>query len=246
MNFKVHKTAKVIEFFGAPGVGKTYLAKEFVSHCRSTGVACGVQAINISALPASQRVFCKVLYVFLYIVLNPMMTGALFKFVFVSGIRGAKAVTTIVSNWLFVMAVVQWEVRKGDLIVLDQGFAQAYWSMVFRGAQADVFEFQKFINRVLETCGVESLLVVDVACGREEHRVQLASRMNGDSPLDDGDTIKFEMGLQVTESVRKILFWLEKAFLKSEFELLNHENEGNSNIKELCERLLIHSLEKSW
>lgn len=231
--------ATLIEFFGAPGVGKSYLSNELVMQLKTEGVRFSSQAVDIGAMPTLRRMYSKLCYIVPFFVLKPLMVADVFKFVFSSGVRGAMAVITVTINWLFVLGVLKWEFQKNDIVIFDQGLAQAYWSTVFRGAAADPAKFHNFLCPLLDACGVRNMLIVDVSLDRKEHQVRLSSRNDGRSPLDDRDPMKFELGLQAAKSVRNILCGFEGVISNLRIALLKYENGGSSSNEKLYERLLI-------
>ena len=229
------RPTRVIEFYGAPGVGKSYLARELVSYSKLKGAPLSGRALKINAMPRFSRFLAKLRYIAKFIANSPEIALLIIKFVLEA--RQTTGTLLVVFNWLYVVAYVKQHSLE-ETVILDQGLFQAYWSMIYRGAKLDRTKFRTFILRLLDHCGVEELKIIDVKMVQPLHLAQLASRSDGRSPLDSGGLFNFEHGLQVTETVRSVVYWLSGG-LSARLSVIRKLNDQESECEDLYQNLMM-------
>ncbi|SEA11179.1 AAA domain-containing protein [Desulfuromusa kysingii] len=228
----------VIEFFGAPGVGKSYLAKGLSSYFKANSVNVSDQSLAVGQMSRLHRLVYKNRIIIPMLVLKPRILWILLAFAFKAGVKTPAAFMRVLVNWLYIVALMQRELKHYGVVILDQGIVQALWSTVFRGRNVELNATAALIRSLLKACSAKQLVVVHLSLDREKHRVRLASRLHGCSPLDDGDCEKFQRGLLTAKSVGDVVSKLENGV---ENQLINNvyfENDDNANVSCLYGKLL--------
>lgn len=203
MNYR--NSGIIIEFLGAPGIGKTYLAKELSDHLESRGASVNNQSIDVGRMPKLRRIIFKIRLVLPSLIIMPGMLKELIKFILLSGVRKPTLAAKMLLNWLYIIALIRQQFKMNRIIILDQGIAQALWSVIFRGYSIELSEVVILTKRILKTCGAQQLLVVYLIVDQEIHRERLLSRRHGNSPLDNGDLSQFKRSLEVASFVRGMI-----------------------------------------
>ena len=170
---------KVLEFFGVPGVGKSYLVRTAVSDdiarpmewynqgsralriWRKTGLL--LRHFRTAMATASWA--RQLIYHF-----QPMSSGRRWKVLF---------------NWAFVDSVIRDAARdRSGFVVFDQGIAQALWSTQFgAGRECPGKEVRTLIRQFLDRLPVAEWGVVHVTAPQEIVRKRVNGR-EGSSPVD--------------------------------------------------------------
>ena len=167
-----------MEFFGVPGVGKTYLARN--------AVPLGVhQPLDrFSEVGRAKRISRKLSLMLRHL---PTALPACFWAVRLTSLyplmswrRRSKALF----NWVFIDCVVREAARCGNsVIVLDQGIAQALWSTQFGTDDCPAEELRSLLQRYLAGLPISEWHVVRVTASEETVRQRVDMR-KGSSPLD--------------------------------------------------------------
>jgi hypothetical protein len=228
----------VIEFFGAPGVGKSYLAKGLSSYFKANSVKVSDQSLAVGQMSRFHRLMYKNRIIIPFLVLKPKILWILLGFTFQAGVRTPAAFMRVLVNWLYIVALMHRELKHYSLVILDQGIVQALWSTVFRGRNVELNTTEALIRSLLKACSAKQLVVVHLSLDREKHQVRLASRLHGCSPLDDGDCEKFQRGLLTADLVGNVVGNLKNG---EENQIINNvyfENDDNANDSSLYGKLL--------
>ena len=228
----------VIELFGTPGIGKSYLAKGLVTQFRAGGKSVSDRSVVVGDMARFRRIIYKVSIIILMLVITPVRLRLLPGFILKAGVKRPMAFIQVLVNWLYIVALIRSEVRRYDIVILDQGIAQAVWSTIFRSDIANPDTSAKLMKYVLMACGIRQLVVVHLTLDLEKHRARLSSRLNGHSPLDDGDPVKFERGLLSEKVVGGVIEQLVSSRDCSKLRKLDFENDRSDNGYCLYESLL--------
>ena len=169
----------IYEFFGIPGVGKSYLARTAVprdierpmerySQGGRTQRVSRKALLLLRHLPAA---FSTVSWAKEFVALYPQPTWS----------RRCK----VIFNWLFIDALIRDVARGVDgIIVLDQGVAQAVWSTCFSATRKPSNdEALPLVQRFLERLPIGQWTVVHVTASESVIKSRLEQR-SGDSPVD--------------------------------------------------------------
>ena len=174
-----NKGLKLLEFFGIPGVGKTYLVR--------TALPTGIERPMdwFSQGGRARRIARKV-----SLILKHMPTALS------SGFWARKMIGLyrplswrrrgkILFNWVFVDCLIREMARSGTpIVVLDQGISQALWSTQFgAGRDCPSEEVRALLRRYLKGLPISEWVVVRVTASPEIVRKRVAGR-KGFSPVD--------------------------------------------------------------
>jgi thymidylate kinase len=172
----------LIEFFGLPGSGKTTLSHIVASILEDKGICASEYTYDIDrSYQKSARLFKKLLNSTIYFCGHPYQgTAAL------TSIAATKQATTSdlcksLLNWMYISSLSSGKHDNGQLTILDQGIAQALWSI---GLAA---RHEAWLDLLMDQLHWEELkpdLIVHV---RADHRTivtRLATRQVRTSRLD--------------------------------------------------------------
>lgn len=210
-----------IEFFGMPGSGKSYVAGHLAAQLRQQGFRVSERTLSLSRANAPRRILGKVGLVARGFVSGVRLLPVLLALVADCGAGGLKRKTKLVFNWLYLCALVRIDSRDHQVLVLDQGFAQALWSTFFYAAETSPAAAD-FMQRLLERLPIDYLSVVHVDTDAQCIKRRLAGRSRGNSPLDRDLSGAWQRANRVTGETRTEL--LRVAALVSNFELLDLDN----------------------
>ena len=194
----------VVEFFGAPAVGKTSLAKDLADHFRSQGITASDHFVLVGKMSRMRRIIYKIKSIFPILVTMPGLLVVVVEFIFKSGAKKPATVIRLLINWLFIIAQIHHEKQKYNTVILDQGIVQALWSTAFRGYSIKPDIVVKLTERILSECGIGNLIVVNLTVGHKIHRKRLASRLKPGTSLKERDFSQLNNGRHVAEYVAEI------------------------------------------
>jgi len=201
LNMK-HRSGIVVEFFGAPGVGKTYLAKKFVMQCKEAKLNVSNLCVALGERDKGYRIGYKLIIIFLLFIKSRGVFIGVVNLVRCHNVGGMAAFRLLV-NWLYIVGLTRRELNRHNIVVLDQGFTQLLWSVAFRGGQVD--SSNEIYKNIMELVGLKELLVINVRLNSKEHYKRLSSRTNGASPLDDAGLKVFDQGRLTAQLVGEML-----------------------------------------
>lgn len=122
----------LIEFFGSPGAGKSTLSHLVAHYLSERGYAVDEVTYEVDhTLSKFQRLFVKLASISSYICRHPICAAS-----DISRILGTQQATfsdarRAIFNWLYVTSVVTRAHSSESIVILDQGLAQAIWSVGF-------------------------------------------------------------------------------------------------------------------
>ncbi len=170
---------KVLEFFGVPGVGKSYLVRNAVPPDVDRPMD------RFSEGGRAQRIRRKLSLMLRHL---PMAIATAFwarKLIGLYPPMCWRRRSKVLFNWVFVDCVLREAARvRNPILVLDQGIAQALWSTQFgAGADCPAEELRTLLQRYLEGVPISEWEVVWVTATPEIVRQRVEER-EGFSPVD--------------------------------------------------------------
>jgi hypothetical protein len=201
----------VVECFGTPGSGKTFVATELLAQLRRDKVNVSSVAMEIGAQCRVYRVLAKMKLVFLggalrYSRLIPIIRLVLLHRPFTSWTS-----LRVFFNWLYITSLINSQQRYSPLVLLDQGIAQAVWSTVFYSSQQVSADKSAFlVSRLLNSMNLRSVLVMEIIASEDVILERLRNRARGSSPLDR-DLDQLPQALSATRSAAVILDHLTRS-----------------------------------
>ena len=173
------KSVKVVEFFGVPGVGKSYLVKNVMlpnferpmGRLSEGGRIQRIRRKLLLMLRHLRTAFATAFWARKVIALYPAMSWR----------RRGK----VLFNWVFIDCLVREAARvRNPVLVLDQGIAQALWSTQFgAGGECPGEELHTLLQCYLEVLPMSEWEVVRVRATPEIVRKRVGER-EGFSPVD--------------------------------------------------------------
>lgn len=180
MGDNINTPATVYEFYGSPGAGKTYVARQLVGQCLPNS-----NLVSFHGQKRNHRLLVKLLSV----VRHPgILSGHLltiFRIIRLHKPRPSEFFK-LFFNMSFICAMMC-KASNGKALVLDQGLMQAEWSNIYHGRTfPDEAYLMKYYIQLIKQLHVGSLVVVDVKVCHGVIKSRLDSRLYGESPLDNG------------------------------------------------------------
>lgn len=190
----------IIEFFGMPGSGKTYLAEKLSTVLRGRGLRISDRSLSLSRANSMTRVSVKLALVLWCIPGNIGAVRAIMSAVMTYKPDGLLKSVKLIYNWLYLLALIQSESRQHDVIVLDQGLGQAVWSMLFHGiGRPDTRTEDIPLMTILDILRPASVDIIHVHAGDDLIRRRVRERANGRSPLDREMQVSWRRAVSVSE-----------------------------------------------
>jgi len=154
---------KVLEFFGVPGVGKSYLVR--------TGVPADIERPMewFSQGARAQRITRKVWLMLRRLPTAVSSTLWARELISLYPAMGRRRWWKVLFNWVFVDCLIREAARcRTPVLVLDQGIAQALWSTQFgAGGRCPSEEVRALLRRYLEGLPISEWVVVRVTAPPE-------------------------------------------------------------------------------
>jgi len=228
-----HRQLKVIEFFGAPGVGKSYLAKNATPIIYSQPLEKYFHKITVV------RLWRKFSLIFRHIKTSIECILWAKKLTRFSSDRRRR--WKVIFNWVFINAVILDAARpQPSLIVLDQGIAQGLWSTLFgENMREPLDDLCKFTRLFLKRLPVSKWSILHLTVPQETIRVRLEERQ-GLSPIDR-DFSKIDEAISAEILVKEVICSLSKSQDKPNVEIVNILNNSEQAVSD-CRSVIINLL----
>ena len=212
---------KIIEFFGIPGVGKSYMAKTTIQGKAFHPLDIYEQSNKLL------RIFKKTTLIIRHF---PTAISSFLwarKFVSCHSSMGVIRRCKVTFNWVFIDSIIR-DAAQGQhaLVVLDQGITQGLWSTHFgTNDKSSVEVFSTLISNFLQKLPITEWIIVHVVASKGIVKARLANR-KGHSPLDQ-DFAKISEAICAEQVVEKVLEKLIKSKDIPKVQLVNVTNDGS-------------------
>lgn len=177
----------VIECFGMPGVGKSYLSSKLGKMLEADGLRVGDHIITISKkMPSAKRIPNKIWLIVTTLWANRRTNTTIWKLTRLHRPPNIKLFSKLLINWLFVNALIHIKSRDSDIVLLDQGLSQALWSTKYYGrSKPDNHVVARLMLRLLKDLHIAPLSIIYVSADDSLIKKRIGSRgKKGSSPLD--------------------------------------------------------------
>lgn len=196
----------IVEFFGMPGSGKTYLAEKLSTVLKGKGLRISDRSLSLAKTNFITRMSVKLALVLWCMPGNIGAVRAIMSAVMAYKPAGLVKSVKLTYNWLYLLALIQSESRQHDVIVLDQGLGQAIWSMLFHGhGRPDAKPEGNLFTTILGILRPSSVGIIHVHASHDLIRRRVCERANGRSPLDREMQASWRRAVSVSEESMVLL-----------------------------------------
>lgn len=196
----------MIEAFGSPGVGKSYVVENLVRVLNRFGVVVHQEPYSLQKSNRVSRVVTKTI---LLVSQLPFLFRSLPKIF--SLLRGSHWVTSggmlkALCNWLVVLAVLKKSSRCAHSVLLSQGLTQAVWSLAYRASSNKPFPMRGWLDVSFESFQSSRLVVLLVKADKKVIAQRLKQRTAGQSILDyNHDSALLSKSQDITDELSRCL-----------------------------------------
>lgn len=195
----------IIECFGIPGVGKTFVALSFLTALERAGGKASDQGIRINNASSLKRIATKLTLILRLLITNPALLLTSTRLVRIHSLRYSLRFLKLVVNWLYVIALIRSNSGRPQILVLDQGLGQALWSTVFYGSEPPVLEsVVDLLKDILPGHLTGRLVIFHITAANETVSARIDAREGGGSPLDREPGL-LARAIEATESSLEVL-----------------------------------------
>ena len=199
---------KVIEFYGTPGSGKTYLSNLLHNELKKNRVESNRLQVAIGGEYLIKRVLMKLWFALYMLLFNFEVFLDIFRLTKSFHNRHSVIAIKLIFNWLYILGIIQFFKKKKVILILDQGVSQALWSNYFHTNDADI-NSKKVLSEVeliLSKLDIGSMLIINVSTDEEKIKMRLNSGLfKGTSLLNTGDFNIIKKGINTTKNVKNLL-----------------------------------------
>ena len=157
---------KIIEFYGMPGSGKTFLSKQLANKCES-GIVCQ-PTLKIAEKNAVFRMLYKIAVNIKTLSFSPSKYIRILRELFKTKQKTLYDFLIVFVNYLYILHIYNTKWRC-DYVILDQGIFQAIWSITF--AQKNETNIEEIFD-ALEFPVADLTCIVTVTPGKIKTRLQ--------------------------------------------------------------------------
>ncbi len=225
-------THKALEFFGMPGVGKSYLSSKLGEMLGSDGLQVGDSIMAVSRMPSTKRIAKKFWLIITTIWINRGANTTIWKLIRLHRPSNIKTYSKLLINWLFVCALIRVESRNSDIVLLDQGLSQALWSTKYYGqSESDIHVVAALVLRLLKHLNIAPLSIIYVSADDSLIKKRIYSRENGSSPLDRNidEFIRAKAATEQSFAIFELLAEQKSALIITYFD--NNDNNSVDDLK---------------
>ena len=204
----------IVEFFGMPGSGKTFIAKHLIDCLRQEGFRVSDRAVVLSQERSWKRVLGKIGLVIRGLLFGNGILRSVLAIVSNYEIAGLGTKIKLVFNWLYLCTLIRDDSKHSEYIILDQGLGQALWSTLYYGKRRlEVQTVEEFFSDLPEKLPIDLLHIVHVQAHERKVEMRLGNRKDGKSPLDRDIDGAWQHAVLVTAEARSILDQLSECLL---------------------------------
>lgn len=225
----------VIECYGLPGTGKTFLSQCIQPHLERTGLRCDVRGITLGKARAAKRIAAKIELICRCLWTNWAPTYAVFALVIACRPGGLRAYIKLLFNWLHVCALIRTAPSHTNSVLLDQGIGQALWStLYYSDGKPDEQSMAQAVVELMQRLSISSILLFHVNADKECIRRRIETRHGSKSPLDRNFEDAWHIAECVTLQARRILNEVSRSTAMLKVVGLENNNDGrpSSNFSE--------------
>jgi hypothetical protein len=222
----------VIECFGMPGAGKSYLSTKLGKMLEADGLQVGDHIITISnKKPSAKRVLNKFWLIVTTLWANRRTIATIWKLTRLHRPPNLLFFSKLLINWLFVNALIHIKSRNSDIVLLDQGLSQALWSTKYYGqSKPDNDVVARLMLRLLIDLHIAPLSIIYVSADDSLIKKRIGSREKGSSPLDSNmnEFMRAKAATAQSLSVFELLGKQEATLIITRF-----DNSGSNSVDDL-------------
>jgi Cdc6-like AAA superfamily ATPase len=227
ISFKISSSAqgkrKIVECFGTPGVGKTYVSNQLSDAFRKDAINFSRLPIDLASFSRVRRILFKIWLIFYLVLFERKIVSIVNSLVNAYRLNHLGHRIKLFFNWLYLCAIIRSESQAFEVVLLDQGIGQALWSNSYYGRLVISYdEVSSLLDELLVILSIDSLFVLHVGADSNKIESRLLSREKGNSPLDKKGTQFLQRGTNITDQTLFVLNNLERKC--SALEVVNVDN----------------------
>lgn len=230
----MNKKGLVVEFVGIPGSGKSTLSIGVCNLLKKEAIKVETPVLNISRYNRVRRSVIKLYYLLNYIFFHPVRSVKSYRFILSTKQSSTKDLIKMILNYFFILKIL--DKYKDRLILLDQGYCQAFWSIYF-SAEKD-FNHEFFNENKLFWPDI----IIEVEADREVVRRRLSERSGNKSRMETSENSfdgKFDRYKNIIDKIKKNLKGFEHS---SWIKLENNNSEQLEKNKYFIKKIIKESM----
>ena len=223
----------LIEFFGMPGSGKSYISNKLNLDIRiyqnnlDSSLSSSFHTIDIYPDFRLKRIIHKLFIIFSLIFRNFKMIRIVLKIINLFNNLNYINKFKLIFNWLYICAIITKEKKtinysSNKLLIMDQGLFQGLWSCFFynENVTPDEEKLLKNFNNLQEQLDPFDLTVINVKTDINILYSRLAIRKNpGSSPINSLNKELFDKGFLSYKNVENFLKKYQKTYFLNSLEI---------------------------
>jgi hypothetical protein len=200
---------QIVEFFGTPGSGKTYLsdvAYKKLNKNATNGVS--KLSIDIGKMSPMKRVIIKIFFILYLMVINFGVVLDVIKLVKEFNPKVDRILIKLVFNFLYVVGVMEYCKNSNQILIMDQGISQSIWSCIFHGNNVNYNceTASSLLLIIFSKIKSASFLMIHVNVETDKIEARLKTRkIKGTSLLNSGNHKMIIKGVETTIKARNFL-----------------------------------------
>ena len=228
----------LVEFVGLPGAGKSTLATRVVEALQTQEIYPCSPVAEINCRSTFNRLTSKTMYAGRSGLTRPLITSAAIRTTGFRRLFSTGDSRSVLFNWLFIHGVIERYRRSEDVVILDQGLLQAYWS-------ARLSETDAFCNHIrwgiLDKYAHTPILVVNIQVSPETIQTRLDDRDPNPSRVKPDQEGKYSItdATQAYTRTRDLMNSVAKQNDNAESLTISNENmeDIEPNVKKISGRI---------
>ena len=203
-----NESPQVLEFFGTPGSGKTYLSELAYKRLNNSSNVVNKLSIDIGKMISIKRIIYKIFFIFYIIVVNFSVVLNAIQLVRLFHLNVNPIMGKLLFNLLYVIGYIQFFKNHNQLLIMDQGFSQSIWSCIFHGNNKK-FNFDiasSLLIKIFSKIKLKNIYVAHVKAEIDKIELRLTTRsIKGNSDLNSGNHKIIKKGVKTTKLARNFL-----------------------------------------